>query len=80
MKPLYAWTKKISPYGLLLSSLLLLLSSCTTVKPYQRAYLEDRDMQFKQNNPAAFEQSAHAYREAAAGGFSRKGSGGCGCN
>lgn len=57
-----------------------MLGSCTVVKPYQRACLEDRDMQFKANHLESFEQSSHAYREGAAGGYSGKGSGGCGCN
>lgn len=55
-------------------------TACTAVKPYQRAYLEDRDMAFKQNAPEKFEQSAHTYREGAAGGGMGKNSGGCGCN
>lgn len=66
-------------YGLVLG-FLLTLSSCTTIKPYQRAYLEDKDMVFKQNAPEKFEQSAHTYREGAAGGGMGKSSGGCGCN
>lgn len=56
------------------------LSSCTTIKPYQRAYLEDRDMSFQHNAPERFEQSVHTYREGAAGGGTGKSSGGCGCN
>jgi uncharacterized membrane protein len=56
------------------------MTSCTAIKPYQRAYLEDRDMAFKQNAPEKFEQSAHTYREGAAGGGMGKSSGGCGCN
>ncbi len=67
-------------YSLALGGVLLAVSSCTTVKPYQRAYLEDKDMAFKQNAPEKFEQSAHTYREGAAGGGMGKSSGGCGCN
>lgn len=66
-------------YGLVLG-FLWILSSCTSIKPYQRAYLEDKDMAFKQNAPEKFEQSAHTYREGAAGGGMGKSSGGCGCN
>lgn len=54
--------------------------ACTTVKPYQRAFLEDRDMKFRQTAPEKFEQSVHSYREGAAGGGMGKSSGGCGCN
>lgn len=64
----------------LLFGILFLLTSCTSVKPYQRAYLEDKDMAFKQNAPEKFEQSAQTYREGAAGGGMGKSSGGCGCN
>jgi len=60
--------------------IIFMLSSCTSVKPYQRAYLEDKDMVFKQNASEKFEQSAHTYREGAAGGGMGKSSGGCGCN
>ncbi|BDS12516.1 DUF4266 domain-containing protein [Aureispira anguillae] len=60
--------------------MLLMTGACTVVKPYQRAYLEDRDMQFKQNLPEKFEQNVHAYREGAAGGGMGKSSGSCGCN
>lgn len=77
------WKLKINRslcYLIFSSSWMVLLLSCTTVKPYQRAYLEDRDMQFKQNTLEKFEQSAHAYREGAAGGGLGKSSGGCGCN
>lgn len=78
------WKLKISSakvvVGLIISILLLVISSCTTVKPYQRAYLEDRDMKFQQNSLEKFEQSAHTYREGAAGGSLGKSSGGCGCN
>lgn len=65
---------------LLLIGLVMSLFSCTTVKPYQRAYLEDRDMQFKEHAPGKFEQSMHTYREGGAGGGMGKSSGGCGCN
>lgn len=60
--------------------LLWMTTACTVVKPYQRAYLEDRDMAFKQNSAEKFEQSSHTYREGAAGGGMGKSSGGCGCN
>lgn len=62
------------------AALLLTSTACTAVKPYQRAYLEDRDMKFKQNALEKFEQSTHSYREGAAGGGMGKSSGGCGCN
>ena len=54
--------------------------SCTTVKPYQRAYLNDANMKPGQSGTEQFAESAHSYREGASGGGSGKTSGGCGCN
>lgn len=59
--------------------LCLACTSCQTVKPYQRAYLNDRDMQFGSHTAEVMEQKAQAYREGAAGGGKGKASGGCGC-
>jgi hypothetical protein len=59
---------------------LTLLYSCTTVKPYQRSYLNDENMKPGKSSTEQFAESAHAYREGASGGGSGKNSGGCGCN
>jgi hypothetical protein len=56
-----------------------LFSSCQSVKPYQRMYLNDSAMQFGQKNAAGFEINAHAIREGSSSGQT-KSSGGCGCN
>lgn len=58
---------------------LFLLAGCQTVKPYQRNYLNDHEMQAGQKNVARPEQNAMSYREGASGGGG-KASGGCGCN
>jgi hypothetical protein len=66
-----------------LLKLLLVLSvfsACQSVKPYQRAYLNDRDMQLGAQTNQKPEQSAHSYREGAVGGRPGKSAGGCGCN
>ena len=55
------------------------LASCQTVKPYQRAYLNDRDMVFGTATVEMMEVKTHAYREGAAGAGKGKTSGGCGC-
>jgi len=60
--------------------LVLTATSCQSVKPYQRQYLNDHEMQVGQKSITKQEQNAHAYREGAAGGGNGKGSGGCGCN
>ncbi len=55
-------------------------SSCKTVKPYQRSYLNDGNMQLGTSVNDQFSESAHTYREGASGGGNGKASGGCGCN
>ncbi|MCE7924631.1 MAG: DUF4266 domain-containing protein [Haliscomenobacteraceae bacterium CHB4] len=67
-----------SPALLLL--LALLTTGCQSVKPYQRAYLNDHEMQAGQKSIAQPEQNAMSYREGATGGGGGKASGGCGCN
>lgn len=56
------------------------LEACSTVKPYQRAYLNDQAMQIGTQPAASFSDNVHTYREGSSGGGSEKGSGGCGCN
>ncbi len=56
-----------------------ILASCQSVKPYQRAYLNDRDFQFGIAAAETMEQKTHAYREGASGAGKGKSSGGCGC-
>lgn len=58
---------------------ILLCSACTTVKPYQRAYLNDSEMRPGKKDIEKFEDNAHTYREGASGGGAKSG-GGCGCN
>lgn len=59
---------------------LLFFFACQTVKPYQRAYLNDAEMQLGTDELRKPEANAHAYREGAAGGGAGKSGGGCGCN
>ncbi|MBT1690706.1 DUF4266 domain-containing protein [Dawidia soli] len=56
------------------------LAACESVKPYQRAYLNDHEMQAGQPGARSMEENVQAYREGATGGGSTKNSGGCGCN
>ncbi len=60
--------------------LLFSLSSCTTVKPYQRAFLNDANMRMGRTDIEKFDENAQAYREGTSGGGTGKASGGCGCN
>ena len=65
--------------GLFFFLLVEMLSSCQSVKPYQRKYLNDSAMQISRKNVASFENTAHAIREGASSGQT-KSTGGCGCN
>tara|TARA_R110000850_G_scaffold73783_2_gene161935 strand:- start:693 stop:905 length:213 start_codon:yes stop_codon:yes gene_type:complete len=56
------------------------LASCSTVKPYQRAYLNDGTMKSGTMKAEGFEQSVFNYREGAMQTGGKKGKGGCGCN
>ena len=57
-----------------------LLTSCSTVKPYQKAYLNDAEMTLSARKAEQSENSFQSYREGAAGANGGKTGGGCGCN
>ena len=59
---------------------LLVFSSCTTVKEYEKVNLNDPDMVLAQKKIDRFETNYQVYREAAAGANGGKSGGGCGCN
>lgn len=58
----------------------LFLASCQTVRPYQRVFLNDYEMQNGHPGCRGFEQYVMTIREGASGGGGLKTSGGCGCN
>lgn len=58
----------------------IVVTACEAVRPYQRVYLNDRDMKMGQLGARRYEENVQAYREGATGGGSKKNSGGCGCN
>ena len=61
-------------------AIMLSLSGCAVVAPYERERLARRDMQLQRSADAsAGEQHANAYREASSGAEGTSG-GGCGCN
>lgn len=76
-KPTTLRNKIIKGIGLLI--LIGFISSCQSVKPYQRKFLNDSSMQMGKINVASFEINAHAIREGASSGQT-KSTGGCGCN
>ncbi|MDX5443413.1 MAG: DUF4266 domain-containing protein [Hymenobacteraceae bacterium] len=57
-----------------------MLSSCETVKPYQKAYLNEEEMKLSARKVESFETNFESYREGASGANGGKVGGGCGCN
>ncbi len=66
--------------GLAFTGSLCVFSSCVTVKPYQKAYLNDSDMELSLTKSEKFEQNFLLYREGSSGANGGKSGGGCGCN
>ncbi len=59
---------------------LISITSCSSVKPYQKSRINDSDMEVSAKRSQKFEQSFHLYREGASGANGGKSGGGCGCN
>ena len=57
-----------------------LVSSCASVKSYQKMYLNDSEMELSTRKAEKFEQTFLLYREGASGANGGKSGGGCGCN
>jgi hypothetical protein len=57
-----------------------LISSCSSVKAYQKNRLNDSEMELSSRKSQKFEQSFELYREAGSGANGGKSGGGCGCN
>lgn len=60
--------------------LLISLTSCSTVKEYQKMNINDPDMVLSAQKIERYETAFQVYREAAAGANGGKTGGGCGCN
>ena len=58
----------------------LFLSSCTTVKEYQKNKLNDAEMSLSSRKIEKTELNFQSYREGASGANGGKTGGGCGCN
>ncbi|MFL5729480.1 MAG: DUF4266 domain-containing protein [Cytophagaceae bacterium] len=56
------------------------LSSCVSVKEYQKVYLNDSEMELSPRRVENPEMNFQLYREGSSGGNGGKSSGGCGCN
>jgi hypothetical protein len=63
-----------------LAFIAIVFASCTTLKPYERIYVNDPQMQMGNTAPKNFENYVHSIREGAIPTGSSKSSGGCGCN
>jgi hypothetical protein len=60
--------------------LLLITSSCTVVKEYEKVSINDPDMDLSARSIEKYETNFQAYRESASGANGGKTGGGCGCN
>ncbi len=56
------------------------VSSCVSVRPYQKAYLNDSEMELSLAKTEKYEQNFLLYREGSSGANGGKSGGGCGCN
>jgi hypothetical protein len=72
--------KKEIKTGLFMLFVLAGLSSCVTVKEYQKSRINDSEMELSARKSEKFEQSFYLYREGASGANGGKSGGGCGCN
>ena len=70
----------IKPYLIIFIVLSAFLASCTSVKAYQKMYINDPDMQLSDSPIKGFENGFQTYREGVSGGNGGKTGGGCGCN
>ncbi|MBP1615058.1 MAG: hypothetical protein H6Q13_2506 [Bacteroidetes bacterium] len=59
---------------------LLMMTSCASVKPYQKSKLNDAEMVLSSRSIERYENNFLMYREGASGGNGGKTGGGCGCN
>ncbi len=56
------------------------LVSCQALKPYERVYVDDSEMQLGNTQCKNFEKYTESIREGATPTSGSKASGGCGCN
>ena len=72
--------KKAARYLLFFVGSSLAATGCVSVKEYQKAYVNDEEMQLGERKVAVFEADFHSYREGAVGGTIGNSGSGCGCN
>ncbi|MBP8115872.1 MAG: DUF4266 domain-containing protein [Chitinophagaceae bacterium] len=71
---------KINSLAIVAVGVVATLSSCTTVKEYQKNKLNDGEMTLSSRKIQKTESSFQSYREGASGANGGKTGGGCGCN
>ncbi len=64
----------------LFSGVLFSQLNCTSVKGYQKVYLNDEEMILTNRKIEIFESNFQSYREGAVGGNNGNSGSGCGCN
>lgn len=67
-------------FSFVTSTSLILVSSCTTVKEYQKNKINDAEMILSNRKAEKTELNFQSYREGASGANAGKNGGGCGCN
>ncbi len=72
--------KSILKHSCVILLVITFLSSCVSVKAYQKMHLNDKEMALGDKKLETFEINFQAYREGAAGANGGKVGGGCGCN
>jgi hypothetical protein len=72
--------KKQLKYGFIFATVMGSMTSCVTVKEYQKSRINDSEMELAARKSEKFEQSFYLYREGASGANGGKSGGGCGCN
>ena len=70
-------TPKLAVTGLVIA---VTVSSCSTVKEYQKNKINDAEMTLGNRKVEKTELSFQSYREGASGANAGKSGGGCGCN
>lgn len=56
------------------------LASCSSVKEYEKQYINDPEMALTAKSSERYETNFQVYREGASGANGGKTGGGCGCN
>ena len=70
--------KIVKIIGILL--IIYTLKSCTSVKSYEKNYLNDSEMQLSTRKIEKTENNFFLYREGSSGANGGRNGGGCGCN